>query len=134
MTEPSSVILSIRVVISMSATAPSMTASRCWRCWRALRGIMINQTPFAELYQSSQRSRVRIFAENSPFDLKDRLKERGYRWSDGSERRPKSWWIEIAEEAMEDEFRFLRDEIYRWEDADPPVQRLTAFDRFRGRR
>ena len=93
-----------------------------------------NQTPFAELYQASQRSRVRIFAENSPFDLKDRLKERGYRWSDGSDGRPKSWWIEIGEEATEDELQFLRNEIYRWEDADPPVQRLTAFDRFRGRR
>ena len=92
------------------------------------------QTPFAELYQASQRSRVRIFAENSPFDLKDRLKERGYRWSDGSNGQPKSWWIEIAEEAMEDELSFLRIEIYRWEDADPPVQRLTAFDRFKLRR
>ncbi len=28
--------------------------------------------------------RVRIFAENSPLDLGDHLKERGYRWSDGS--------------------------------------------------
>ncbi len=92
------------------------------------------QTPFAELYRASQRSRLRIFAENSPFDLKDRLKERGYRWSDGSDGRPKSWWIEIAEEAMDEELRFLRTEIYRWEDADPPLLRLTAFDRFRGRR
>ncbi|RAX37927.1 3'-5' exonuclease [Rhizobium tropici] len=94
----------------------------------------IERTPFAELYQASQRSRVRIFAENSPFDLKDRLKERGYRWSDGSDGRLKSWWIEIAEETIDDELQFLRSEIYRWEDADPPVQRLTAFDRFRGRR
>ncbi len=94
----------------------------------------IDQTPFAELHRASQLSRVRIFAENAPFDLKDRLKERGYRWSDGSNGQPKSWWIEIAEEAMEDELRFLRNEIYRWQDADPPIQRLTAFDRFRGRR
>lgn len=93
-----------------------------------------DQTPFAELYQASLRSRVRIFAENSPFDLKDRLKERGYRWSDGSDGRPKAWWIEIAEEAMDDELQFLRNEIYHWEDADPPIQRLSAFDRFRGRR
>lgn len=93
-----------------------------------------DQTPFAELYEASLRSRVRIFAENSPFDLKERLKERGYRWSDGSDGRPKSWWIEIAEEAVEDELRFLQTEIYRWQDADPPVQRLSAFDRFRGRR
>ena len=34
---------------------------------------------------------------------------------------------------MEDELSFLRDEIYRWEDADPPIQRLTAFDRFKSR-
>lgn len=92
-----------------------------------------HQTPFAELYQTSQRSRVRIYAENSPFDLKERLKDRGYRWSDGSDGRPKSWWVEIAEEMMEDELSFLRDEIYRWQDADPPIQRLTAFDRFKSR-
>lgn len=86
--------------------------------------------PFAELFQASQRSRVRIYAENSPFDMKDHLKARGYRWSDGSDGRPKSWWIELPEEKLDDELHFLRTEIYRW-DADPPVNYLTAFDRFR---
>jgi DNA polymerase-3 subunit epsilon len=92
------------------------------------------RSAFAELYRASQRSRVRIFAENSPFDLKDHLKARGYRWADGSDGRPKSWWIEIAEENLDEERRFLRDEIYRWPDADPPLQRLTAFERFRARK
>lgn len=87
-------------------------------------------TPLTELYQASQRSRVRIYAENSPFDMKDHLKARGYRWSDGSDGRPKSWWIELPEETLEGEMHFLRTEIYRW-DADPPVKYLTAFDRFR---
>ncbi|PZM14354.1 3'-5' exonuclease [Rhizobium tubonense] len=86
---------------------------------------------FAELYEASQASRVRIFAENSPFDMKDHLKARGYRWSDGSDGRPKSWWIEVGEEALDDELRYLRAEIYRYPDADPPIKRLTAFDRFR---
>lgn len=89
------------------------------------------RTAFAELYEASQRSRVRIFAENSPFDMKDHLKTRGYRWSDGSDGRPKSWWIEVAEEALDDELHYLRTEIYRYPDADPPTTRLTAFDRFR---
>lgn len=89
-------------------------------------------TPFSELYQASQRSRVRIYAENSPFDMKDQLKARGYRWSDGSDGRPKSWWIELPEERLDEELHFLRSEIYRWE-ADPPVQHLTAFDRYRSR-
>jgi len=89
-------------------------------------------TPFAELYLNSQKSRVRIFAENSPFDLKDHLKARGYRWSDGSEGRPKSWWIEVDEIDLAGELHYLRTEIYRYPEADPPTRFLTAFDRFRG--
>ena len=89
-------------------------------------------TAFAELYQASQRSRVRIFAENSPFDMKDHLKARGYRWSDGNDGRPKSWWIEVDEPDLDDELRrYLRSEIYRYPDADPPIRYLTAFDRFK---
>lgn len=88
-------------------------------------------SPFAELYRASQQSRVRIFAENSPYDLKDHLKARGYRWSDGSEGRPKSWWIEVDEAALADELDYLRREIYRHPEADPPTKYLTAFDRFR---
>lgn len=86
---------------------------------------------FAELYEASQRSRVRIFAEHSPFDMKDHLKSRGYRWSDGSDGRPKSWWVEIGDDGLDEELHYLRTEIYRWPEADPPVQHLTAFDRFR---
>lgn len=89
------------------------------------------KAPFAELYEASQRTRIRLFAENSPFDMKEHLKARGYRWSDGSDGRPKSWWIEIAEEALEEELRYLRTEIYRWDEADPPTTRLSAFDRFK---
>lgn len=88
-------------------------------------------TPFAELVRTSGQSRVRIFAEHSPFEMKDHLKGRGYRWSDGSDGRPKSWWIEIDEDAQRDELHYLRSEIYRWEEADPPIQHLTAFDRFK---
>lgn len=87
--------------------------------------------PFAELLQSSARCRMRIFAENAPFDMKDHLKARGYRWSDGSDGRPKAWWIEIDEDLYDDELRYLRSEIYRWNEAEPPAVRLTAHDRFR---
>jgi DNA polymerase-3 subunit epsilon len=88
-------------------------------------------TAFAELYAASKRSRVRIFAEGSPFDMKDLLKARGYRWSDGSDGGPKSWWVELDDDALDKELHYLRTEIYRWPDADPPIRRLTAYDRFR---
>ncbi|QEL26469.1 3'-5' exonuclease [Bosea sp. F3-2] len=87
--------------------------------------------PFAELLRSSEQSRVRIYAENAPFDMKDQLKSRGYRWSDGSDGRPRAWWIETEEELRVEEFRYLRTEIYCWEDAEPLTWRLTALDRYR---
>jgi len=95
------------------------------------RSVGEGETPFAELVRNSGQSLARIFAEHSPFEMKDHLKARGYRWSDGSDGRPKSWWIEVDEDAVRDELQYLRAEIYRWEEADPPVQHLTAFDRFK---
>lgn len=92
----------------------------------------VTATAFAELYAASQRTRIRIYAENSPFEMKDNLKARGYRWSDGTDGRPKSWWIEVGEEAFEGELHYLRAEVYRYPEADPLIKRLTAFDRFRG--
>ncbi len=65
--------------------------------------------------------------------MKDRLKGRGYRWSDGSGGSPKAWWAEVAEEDSDDELRFLRAEIYQWSDLELPMKRLTAFDRFKAR-
>jgi DNA polymerase-3 subunit epsilon len=53
-----------------------------------------------------------MFAENSPCDMRDHLKARGYRRSDGSDGRPKSWWIEVGEEELDDELRYLGAEIY----------------------
>ncbi|MGO8256624.1 3'-5' exonuclease, partial [Rhizobium ruizarguesonis] len=57
--------------------------------------------------------RIRIFAEHIPFEMKDHLKARGYRWSDGSDCRLKSWLIEVGEEDLDDELSYLRSDIYR---------------------
>ncbi|MGJ4858080.1 3'-5' exonuclease [Labrys sp. La1] len=87
--------------------------------------------PFAELLKASERARIRISAINSPFDMKERLKARGYRWNDGSNGQPKSWWTEVGEEEAEAELKFLRAEIYQWPEARPLTQRLAATDRFK---
>jgi DNA polymerase-3 subunit epsilon len=81
------------------------------------------------LLQNARRPTVRIWAEQSPFELKDSLKKRGYRWSDGSDGRPKSWYVDVGEAAVEDELAFLRTEIYL-RDVEPRLQTLTAFTRF----
>jgi DNA polymerase III subunit epsilon len=86
--------------------------------------------PFGHLLASARKSLLRIWAEGSPFDMKDLLKARGYRWNDGTDGRPKSWWVEVDEEDGEAEITFLRREVYRRE-VEPYIQRVTAFERFR---
>ncbi|WP_348637459.1 hypothetical protein [Bradyrhizobium sp. ISRA430] len=70
-----------------------------------------------------------MWAEQSPFDLKDVLKRRGYRWSDGSDGRPRSWYIDVSEADVDVEIAFLKSEIYLRE-ITPRLQTLTAFTRF----
>jgi DNA polymerase-3 subunit epsilon len=41
------------------------------------------------------------------------LKRRGYRWSDGSDGRPRSWYIDVDESKLDDEIVFLKTEILR---------------------
>jgi hypothetical protein len=60
---------------------------------------------------------------------KDALKRSGYRWSDGSDGRPRSWYIDVDEVSLDAEIASLRAKIYP-RDLDPRFQTLTAFDRF----
>ena len=85
--------------------------------------------PLGHLLASARKSRLRIWAEGSPFDMKDVLRKRGYRWNDGTNGRPKLWWVEVHEEAFDTELLFLRREIYRRE-VEPYTQRITTFERF----
>jgi DNA polymerase-3 subunit epsilon len=86
----------------------------------------------ATLLDTARRKTVRIWAEQSPFELKDSLKRRGYRWSDGTDGRPKSWYVDVCEVALDAELAFLRSEIYL-RDVEPRLQTLTAFTRFSSR-
>ncbi|WP_425349858.1 3'-5' exonuclease [Mangrovicella endophytica] len=88
------------------------------------------QAPFAQLLGSVERARLRIYAIGSPFHTKDVLKQRGYRWSDGSDGRPKCWWREVEEDAYDEEDAFLRQEIYGGS-MEAHTVRLTACDRFK---
>ena len=90
----------------------------------------VTGTPaLAVLLEQARKKTMRVWAEQSPFDLKDSLRRRGYRWSDGSDGRPRSWYVDVDESQLDDEIAFLRTEIYL-RDVEPRLQTLTAFDRF----
>jgi len=83
----------------------------------------------ALLLETARKKTIRVWAEQSPFELKDSLKRRGYRWSDGSDGRARSWYVDVDETAVETELAFLKAEIYLC-DVEPRIQTLTAFTRF----
>lgn len=74
----------------------------------------------------------RIWAENAPFELKDTLKARGYRWNGDPGPQPRAWYIDVLEAQREAEVRFLKTEIYR-RDVDLLVRKIDAYDRFSDR-
>jgi DNA polymerase-3 subunit epsilon len=84
------------------------------------------------LLETARKPTVRVWAEQAPFELKDSLKRRGYKWSDGSDGRPKSWYVDVCETVLRHEISFLRTEIYLRE-VEPRLQALNAFIRFSAR-
>lgn len=71
----------------------------------------------------------RIWAENAPFELKEVLKGRGYRWNGDPGTQPRAWYIDVVDAQREAEVSFLQKEIYQRE-VTPVVRRIDAYDRF----
>ena len=65
-----------------------------------------------QLLKNARRTDIRLWAEGAPFDRKDVLKKRGYRWSPGENGKRKSWYKDLSEEELEEEMRYLNDSIY----------------------
>jgi DNA polymerase III subunit epsilon len=92
----------------------------------------LNRSAFALLLERARRKTVRIWAENSPFELKETLKKRGYRWSDGSDGRPRSWYIDVDEGKQAEEIKFLQTAVYL-RSVEPRMQLMSAMNRFSNR-
>lgn len=86
----------------------------------------------AQLLERARRPNFRIWAENSPFDLKEVLKARGYRWNGEASVGPRAWYVDVDEGDRDAELAFLQTEIYRGE-IELPVRRIDAYDRFSDR-
>jgi len=91
------------------------------------------RTAFSVLLESARQPRWRVWASKAPFERKDSLKRRGYRWCDGSDGRPRAWSVEVADRALENELAFLRREIYRRHEVDIDARCISAFERYSGR-
>jgi DNA polymerase-3 subunit epsilon len=93
---------------------------------RALRD---NRPALAHLLQAARRPTWRFVAERAPFEMKDRLKARGYRWNGDDAAGPRAWYADIAEADHDAEMTWLAQEIYGYDPGLTP-RRITAFERF----
>lgn len=64
---------------------------------------------FPELIEKSYERSFRVLARQSPFETKDILRTRGYRWNPEE----RVWFIDLLESNLEAERKFLADEVYR---------------------
>ncbi|WP_202033029.1 3'-5' exonuclease [Rhizobium rhizogenes] len=89
-------------------------------------------TVFERLLGTARQSSTRIFALNAPFDSKDILKKRGYRWNVEASFGPRAWWREVADNNLQAELNYLRSEIYL-APVELPVVHITALQRYSAR-
>jgi DNA polymerase-3 subunit epsilon len=76
------------------------------------------------LLGNAARTDVRLWADRAPFDKKDLLKQRGYRWSPGGEGIRKAWYKDLPEPLVDAELLYLNQEVY------PRAVGVLPMDRF----
>ncbi len=88
------------------------------------------RTGLVHLLAAAEGTRYRLQATGAPFDAKDALKERGYRWDAAN----KVWHIRLMDEAsLQLECDWLAAEVYRGRAARVQVEALDAQVRYANR-
>jgi DNA polymerase-3 subunit epsilon len=85
----------------------------------------------AVLLENAFRETRKVWAIGAPFQVKDRLKARGYRWSSGHDGKYRAWHRDVAPGEVEEEIRFLED--LDCEEIAPLVTMQDAYIRFSDR-
>lgn len=68
--------------------------------------------PMRLLLASARTPSYRIWALGAPFDKKDVLKQRRYRWNNGEGAQPKAWYTSLTEGEIETEEAWLASAVY----------------------
>ena len=88
------------------------------------------QTGLMRLLAGAGQTRYKLRATGAPFESKDKLKARGYRW-DGEGR---VWWCSLGSDALLDaECAWLRDEVYSRRSARVMLEALNSLVQYSSR-
>lgn len=85
-----------------------------------------------QLLTNALAIRFKLYAINSPYESKDLLKARGYRWSMNQNDKHRAWSIELTEDKVAEEISYLRSNIYGRSSINIPVEIFDAYSRFVG--
>ncbi len=111
-------------------------AHRAYNDAEGLLGLLLEDLPdsgapvFKTLMETARKPTTRIHAIGSPFDSKDLLKERKYRWNDGANGKPKCWWLDVPSEQESEELSFLSESVYGGDTSSVVLSRINAYCRF----
>ena len=81
------------------------------------------------LLTNARRPEIKVSALGSPFESKDALKERGYRWNADD----KVWATSVAKQDLEAEVSWLKENIYRGKGFRLAQETMTGKNRFSNR-
>ena len=88
------------------------------------------QNGLQQLVQGASHTRYKLRATGAPFDAKDALKARGYRWDNDN----RVWWTTLmGQAALQQEANWLRANAYNGRSARVLVELLSPFVRFSAR-
>ncbi|MBY0305089.1 MAG: hypothetical protein K2W86_08085 [Sphingomonas sp.] len=83
----------------------------------------------SSVLKTARQPTWRIFADAAPFEMKDVLKHRGYKWNADRALGPRAWWKEVPSDLIDAEVDFLQSEIFR-SPVHLPMFEITAFQRY----
>lgn len=89
------------------------------------------RTGLSLLLESAKQERIVLKALDTPFETKDTLRARGYRWDPGTEYSQKGWYTEITPSALDDEKGWLSDKVFSGNQITIEETKQGAKDRFR---
>ncbi len=87
----------------------------------------VGGTVLGRLVAAAEQPSLKVFAIGAPFDRKDMLKRRGYRWDANQQ----YWWTTVDAVDEASERAFLAECVYR-PGQEPQVEPVTWHDRYRG--
>lgn len=88
-----------------------------------------NQLALTQLLKNAMGPRFKLWAKNAPYEHKDNLRTRKYRWDTHPIDNFKAWSIELPEDKVAEEMNYLKTNVFHGQ-INIPIEVLDAYNRF----